>query len=112
MAKAAEWVERIKAWQESGLKAEEFAKGKGFRAKTLVWWSSELKRREKRVGSRAVPKHTPRGGKSLRMARVIPAPSKPVGTLTVRVGGAAVELERGFDHELLAEVVRALRGGR
>ena len=40
-------------------------------------------------------------------ARVVPAPSS---SLRVEVGGAALAVERGFDAELLREVVVALRG--
>src|SRR5690606_24907151 len=47
MASAAEWSRRVASWRRSGLSAEEFASGKDYRAKTLAWWSSELKRRER-----------------------------------------------------------------
>ena len=34
-ATAAEWAERVRAWRESGLSAEDFARDKGFKAKLL-----------------------------------------------------------------------------
>ena len=114
MAQAAEWAERIRAWQESGLRAEEFASGKDFRAKTLVWWSSELKRRAKRAGGETRPKRARkrRAEKGVKMARVIATPGESPSGLTLRVGGAAVEVHRGFDRELLSELLSVLGGSR
>lgn len=40
--RAAEWAERVRAWREGGLSAEEFAKVGGYRSKTLWCWASEL----------------------------------------------------------------------
>lgn len=108
MTKAAEWVERIKEWKESGLRAEEFAKGKDFRAKTLVWWSSELKRRAKRVG--ATKSKGREVTQPVKVARVVVAP-REVGSgshLELRIGKVALSVQRGFDRELLAQVVSAL----
>ena len=117
MATANEWAKRVSAWQASGLSADEYARGKDFRAKTLQWWSSELRRRAKRSGAAV----RTRSGASapVRFARVVTkrsAPSKPTesgsGSLVVRVVGAEIAVQRGFDAELLSEVVRALGGAR
>ena len=97
-ATAAEWTERVRAWNESGREAEAFAEGKGYSAKLLRWWGSELTRRERRRAR--VP--------LARVVRVAP-PSVP---LTVAVGAARIEVRGGFDRALLRDVVDALGGGR
>lgn len=40
----AKWVERILQWKASGVSAEQFAQGKGYRPSTLLWYSTRLKR--------------------------------------------------------------------
>jgi hypothetical protein len=97
-ATAAEWTERVRAWNESGREAEAFAEGKGYSAKLLRWWGSELTRRERRRAR--VP--------LARVVRVAP-PSVP---LTVAVGAAHIEVRGGFDRALLRDVVDALGGRR
>lgn len=107
MAKASDWAKRVAAWRASGLTATEFAASEGYRSGTLLWWSSELKRRERRGSSvgKAVGERS-----FVRMARVVPRAAE--GTkLTLRVGSAEVEVRRGFDAGLLKEVVAALGGG-
>jgi len=97
-ATAAEWTERVRAWNESGREAEAFAEGKGYSAKLLRWWGRELTRRERRRAR--VP--------LARVVRVAP-PSVP---LTVAVGAAHIEVRDGFDRALLRDVVDALGGRR
>lgn len=36
------WLERVKAWQASGLDAAAFVKGKRFSTKALRWWAWKL----------------------------------------------------------------------
>lgn len=119
MAKASEWAKRVSSWQASGLSADEFARGKDFRAKTLQWWSSELRRRARRDSRRAPVGTRSSGPAPVRFARVVTkrmAPSRPtesgLGSLVVRVVGAEIVVQRGFDADLLAEVVRALGGAK
>ena len=108
MAKEAEWAKRVATWQKSGLKAEAFVKGKDYRAKTLVWWSSELRRRARR---RSEAKGSPatQGTGKVRLARAVLKTARSKA-LVVRVGSAEVVVERGFDGDLLSDVVRALGG--
>jgi transposase len=102
---ASEWSERVRAWRESGLSAEEFAKRGGYRPKTLQWWSSELVRRS-RVKSIVAP--------TVAMARVRVAPQRAAAneSVAVIVGDARIEVRRGFDSVLLCDVVRALGAAR
>ena len=96
---AAEWTERVRAWRESGLSADDFAKREGHRPKTLTWWASELARR-----SRPKPK--------VAMARVRVIRGDRDEGLAVHVGPARIAVRRGFDAELLRQVVGALGGER
>ena len=111
------WAERIEQWKESGQKAAEFASGQPYKASTLVWWSTELRRR----AEGRVRQAKPRGVRNkIPLARVVPV-RRPRSTSTVHEGrsrivvevsGARISLERGFDAELLGEVVRVLGGTR
>jgi len=111
MASAAEWARRVASWRRSGLSAEEFASGKDYRAKTLAWWSSELKRRERSRPARGGENALVRGAGEVRFARVHVV-EPPGGRLVVRVAGVDVVVESGFDERLLAEVVRVLKGAQ
>ena len=88
------WRERVRAWRESGLTADEFVAGRDFAAGTLRWWSSRLG-----------PAETPR------FVRVVPrtaAQSAVARDLTIEIGAARIRVGTDFDPALLARVVRAL----
>jgi hypothetical protein len=89
------WQERVAAWRASGETAEQFARGRGFAATTLRWWSS-------RLGREAAPG----------FVRLVPQAAVPpaAGVVIVEVGGARIQVAPGFDAGLLAQVVAALRG--
>ncbi len=103
------WVERVRQWKESGDTAEAFAVGQPFKASTLKWRAAGLRRAAESSG---------RYGKgraadgSIRLARVVSRPrhsaSGQSGGVVVEVSGARISLSRGFDAELLTDVVRAL----
>ncbi|HKY38639.1 MAG TPA: hypothetical protein VJN18_22000 [Polyangiaceae bacterium] len=103
------WVERIRQWKESGKPAEEFATGQPYKASTLKWRAAEL-RRSAEGGARYSKGRAAAG--SIRMARVVSRGRAAVvrgeSGLVVEVSGARISLSRGFDAELLSEVVRAL----
>lgn len=111
------WVERIRQWKDSGKRAEEFASGRPFKASTLKWWATELRRRADGRSRTSKPRVGPT---PIRMARVVSRPgARPRGQahavgngLVIEVSGARISLGRGFDAGLLAEVVRALGGER
>ena len=103
------WLERVRQWKESGQTAEAFAVGQPFKASTLKWRAAEL-RRAAEGGVRYGKGHAVEG--SIRLARVVTrardcAP-KQGGGVVVEVSGARISLSRGFDAELLTDVVRAL----
>ena len=106
----AKWLERVRQWKASGQTAEEFAVGQPFKASTLKWRAAELRRAAE--GGGRYGKGQAVGG-SVRLARVVPVPrardsASASGGVVVEVSGARISLSRGFDAELLAEVVRAL----
>jgi hypothetical protein len=107
----AKWAERVQQWKASGRRPEEFAEGQPYKASTLRWWATELRRRSAGDAERA--KRSGASG-AIRMARVVRRvpPDKDGAGLIVGNGRARIRLERGFDGELLAEVVRAIGGGQ
>jgi len=94
------WAERVRAWRASGESAEDFAEGKGFAGSTLRVWSSRL---GQMAGSPRLVQLVPRAP--------VPAPSAASGSLEIEIGEARLRVSRGFDRELLAEVVSVLRRG-
>ena len=103
------WVERIRLWKESGQTAEAFAVGQTFKASTLKWRAAQL-RRAAEGGSRYGKGQAVSG--SIRLARVVTrsrdGASGQGGGVVIEVSGARISLSRGFDAELLTDVVRAL----
>jgi hypothetical protein len=103
------WLERIRQWKESGKTADAFAVGQPFKASTLKWRAAEL-RRAAEGGERYGKGQTVKG--AIRLARVVSrsrggAPTQG-GGLVIEVSGARIAVSRGFDAELLTDVVRAL----
>jgi len=97
-ASAAVWTERVRAWHESGQPFAEFAQSHDYSEKALRWWSAEFKRRARREPT-------------VRMARVVQREPDEV-ELTIAVAGTSIAVRRGFDGELLRQVVQALTGAR
>lgn len=104
--RAAEWAERVRAWRESGLTAEEFATAGGYRPKTLQWWVSELPRRASKAERARSRK--PQSMPKVAMAHVVRRDATAEESLTVRVADAVIAVRRGFDAQLLRDVVFAL----
>jgi hypothetical protein len=102
---AAVWAERVRAWRASGLSATDFARPEAYRGKTLSWWASELKRRE-RVQASAAPKV------AMARVRVVRRTQERDEAISIVVAGAHVTLRRGLDAALLREIVAALGATR
>jgi hypothetical protein len=86
------------------LTSKEFAAREGLKAKSLLWWSSKL-RREARPGSLAVPK------KAAPVSFVEVSAVAFGMPIRVRLAGADMEVPPGADEATLMAVVRALRSG-
>ncbi|MBX3210565.1 MAG: hypothetical protein KF850_00880 [Labilithrix sp.] len=102
---ATKWAERVREWRASGKTADEFAVGFEFQASTLRYWASRLKTDAMQSPSpmlarviRERPSSTPQAA----MTRATQA------ELAISVGGTHILVRRGFDTELLREVVAAL----
>jgi len=101
-ASASEWAQRVAAWRSSGKSAAAFAEKHGYSAKSLQWWSSELRRR-----GQAAPASEP----EVKLARVFRSGSATPSTapsVVVSVGEARVEVRAGADRATLELVLGAL----
>jgi hypothetical protein len=104
-ATEAKWSERVREWKASGKALHEFAAGQGYKASSLGWWAWQLRKRASKRGSAA---------QGIRMAEVVRSAPRRKESLpmVLEVAGARIALERGFDAELLGQVVRTLREAR
>jgi hypothetical protein len=93
----AKWSERVDAWRASGLSAAAFAREQGYPYKTLLWWSSQLRR-----SAEVQPA----------LLRLVPktASVPEVSSLIVEIEGAKIHVVPGVDVALFTTVVQALRG--
>jgi len=110
------WAERFREWKDSGKTLREFTEGRPYKAVTLAWWGSELRRRGllDRAGLRGRRARAAAKTPAIRLARVVrrPAPtSVRTGSsgVIVEIDGARVVIEREFDAGVLGNVVRALK---
>jgi hypothetical protein len=101
MTRALEWAERVSAWRASGKSAAEFCEKGEYSAKSLQWWSSQLKRR----GDISTPR--------VALARVErqrqETAAAPEQSIVIAVGEARVEVPAGADRAALMLVLEALR---
>jgi hypothetical protein len=100
------WSERVREWKASGKTAKQFVEGRDFKASTLVYWASCLRR-----GSGASARRGRREPR-VRMARVVAAPPGADDAIVIAVGAARVAVRAGFDRALLRQVVEALGDDR
>ena len=108
-ATEAKWSERVREWKASGKALHEFAAGQPYKASSLGWWAWQLRKRASKAGP---------AGKAIRLAQVVrrapapaPAAAKAALSMVLEVAGARIAIQRGFDAELLGQVVRTLREG-
>lgn len=97
----------LAAWKTSGKSQRDFAPDERFSLSTFRWWSSRIRTKKARKVAEITPK--------ISMARVIRIPPirESDAVLVVELGvGARVIVRRGFDGELLRDVVSALAGAR
>lgn len=93
---AQDWQGLVAGWRKSGESAEVFSARHGIRAKTLAWWSSELKRRgSKRSAAALVP------------VEVVHGPGLDCA-VELALGRATLRFERGAAPRYVAAVTRAL----
>ncbi len=96
-AKREEWASRVRDWKRSGKSLRAFTEGKPFKASTLRWWATELRKSVDPTSD-------------IRMLAVRPVPRvAALPSLVVEVGDARVVVAKGFDPTLLRDVVASLR---
>lgn len=112
MPNAAQWADRVRQWKRSGQSASQFAALHGWNAKTLTWWGSELARRARRAPDVRLVRleaQTPgfaaaADGRTLEYGQ----PTSDGALELVLQRGCVVRVRRGFDADLLRELVGAL----
>lgn len=117
-ATEAKWSERIREWKESGKELHEFAAGQPYKAASLGWWAWQLRKRAGKIGQgrrgTGGRKSGPRNSEAIPLARVVPRATqdREASQMEVEVSGTRIVVKRGFDAQLLSEVVRTLREGQ
>jgi hypothetical protein len=96
------WSERVRDWRAGGKSAEEFSEGQGFKASTLRFWASQLRRKT------PADKERPAPVPAVRIARVVRRHADP--SMEIAVGRARIVVRAGFDAGLLRKVIDALGG--
>ena len=98
--KAAVWRERISVQENSGLSVSGWCRANGTTERQFRYWNRRLDASKASGISRKT-----QGWVRL---RVEPETVRVQSSLTLRIGGAELELKPGFDGELLRSVVHAL----
>lgn len=124
MPKAHEWKEHIARQERSGQSVAEYCEAHGLVARSLTWWRSELRNRERegRTGHKQkVPQKPATVSRTnlsaVKMAKVVraaPAASESTqkaGGLRVVLGGAQIFVDGNCDRRLLTELLAALGNG-
>lgn len=96
------WRAAVSRWQRSGLPAAEFAAGEKINAKTLSWWSSQLRRdtRAQHGSTALVP-----------VEIEVPRMATHASTIEIALDHVVIRFGVGSDVAYIGELVRALRGG-
>ncbi len=111
----AQWLELVKALDESGARTGEFAAERGLNPRTLGWWRSLFRREGVAIsratsGSRRARGRLPRANVRVVRVAVTPSPEPlvmPEARLTLEVGSVRVVVTRGFERATLASVLTA-----
>nr|MBO2490492.1 IS66 family insertion sequence hypothetical protein [Gammaproteobacteria bacterium] len=106
--RAAEWAERVRAWQRSGLTAAEYGARQGIDGKQLQWWKWRLGAGAKKSGAKGS------GERELRFvpARVVErARGETSRVEIVLTNGRVVRVTGRVEPETLAQVLRVAGAG-
>jgi len=102
----------LEALGTSGLSAGKFAKTHGLTVQRVYWWRSQLGGGAGAAAARReAPEFVPIRVTNLASAAGATESDDVALEITVR-GGTAIRVRRGFDGELLRQVVAALEGAR
>lgn len=123
-ASAADWAKRVERWKDSGLSAKEFAADMGFKASSLTYWNSKLRRAagpddnaQSRVSGAEHRAKSPARGKPASCAPAIPkfvelpvaemVPLAPMLELVLQ-GDVRVRVPADFDERSLVRLMRVV----
>lgn len=97
------WAERVRNWRESGENAYAFSRANGFTHSSLRYWARRLAKSRKQEPAPTM----------VALVRKSDVPAAAERTeIVVEIADARIRVARGFDRELLGEVVRALGGAK
>ena len=88
------WNERIQAFRASGLSQKAWCEEQGLQVSQLGYWLRKL-RSETNLSEK---------GRWVSLNNIAPSNSG----VSLRIGNAVLEIDRGFDPEVLADVLRSL----
>lgn len=106
-ATQAKWAERVREWRASGRTAEEFAAEREFEGSTLRYWASRLKTDAERTSSPPMARVVRRRSRKSELGDALVAKAV-TGELDVVLGSVRIVVRRGFDADLLRQLVAAL----
>lgn len=100
-AKAQQWLERIDAYEQSGLSRRAWCAQTGISVNTLDYWRVRLRKRD----------HTKSGRPASNPVTAIPVQvAAAVSSLTMRYGDVSLDLPGSVPSTWLAALIRELRG--
>ena len=96
-----DWTKLLSEFDKSGLSASRFAKEHGIKTTSMYWQLRKRRDADHSVSTAEEPAFIP--------VLTIPEISDlPTAQLTISVGAVSIQIEPGFNHQLLAEAVRVL----
>jgi hypothetical protein len=102
MASRAQWRQRVAQWKRSGLTADVFAAEHDINPRTLLWWSSMLRRPRARAAEAGFVRLVPVEDRNA------PSTVEPAPLDIVLSSGRVVRVRRGFDPTVLRELLAVL----
>lgn len=119
MAEVSERVEHVRRWRESGQTTREYAQGHGLNESSLRYWVTRYRgiREVPRVALARVSRPGGREPEALGVVPIVGAPPvvspvPPGEGVALELGAVRIVVRRGFDAELLRQVIAALGVGR
>jgi transposase len=107
MANRAEWTQRIRRWQASGLTAREFAEREGLREQSLAWWKWKLGSAVSESAVSASTTFLP-----VRVVDISPVPVPAAEAFEVALpNGRVVRVPPSFDDATLERLLAIVAGG-
>ena len=113
-ATRAQWLERVRSWKSSGKTCSAFAAKEDVSEHSLRWWAWKLRSDGEDIEAKPKAARRPRRKKRkpLELVELVADSSASPSPMTMRVGPVEVQVERGFDRELLGSVLDVLEARR